>query len=110
MLYNVTMETINQPSKERKVYTVTPDPLSGARQRAITLTAELPDDLSNADVIVDASNRQAYAQGFVDELCGQIAQVRKAHSITIVSDDAMLRKRAETSAQLRDFSDRLFFR
>lgn len=104
------METINQPSKERKVYTVTPDPFSGVRQRAVELTAVLPADLSDADVVIDATNKTAYAQGFVDELCSQIAQVRKAHSLTIISDDAMLRKRAETSAQLRDFSDRLFFR
>lgn len=104
------METINQPSQERKVYTVTPDPLSGVRQRAVELTAGLPEDLSDADVIVDATNRKSYAQGFVDELCSQIAQVRKANSLTIISDNEILRQRAETSANLRDFSDRLFFR
>lgn len=104
------METLNQPSNARKVYTVTPDPLSGVRQRAVEITATLPDDLSDADVVIDATNRKSYAQGFVDELCSQIAQVRKARSLTIISDNEVLRKRAETSAQLRDFSDKLFFR
>lgn len=110
MLYDVTMETINQPSEQRKVYTVTPEPFSGSRQRAVTLTADLPDDLSEANVIVDASEKKGYAQGFVDELCAQLAQVRNAYSLTIISDDETLRQRAETSARLRNFSDRLFFR
>lgn len=109
MVYDVAMETINQQDK-RKEYTVTPEPFSGSRQRAVILTAELPDDLSEADVIIDASERKAYAQGFVDELCGQLAQVRQAASLTIISDDEILRKRAETSARLRNFSDRLHFR
>lgn len=109
-MYDGNMETTNQPSKERKVYTVTPEPLSGMRQAAVKLTAGLPADLSDADVIIDATNRKSYAQGFVDELCSQIAQVRSAATLTIISEDEMLIKRAETSAHLRDFSDRLFFR
>lgn len=103
------MKTNDNNVSEMRTYTVIPEPFSGSRERAVVLTSMLPEDLSNAHVIIDATDRKAYAQGFVDELCKQVAEKRQAATVTIVSNDKILRQRAETSAQLRNFSNRLFF-
>lgn len=102
------MEIINL-SQSVGSYILKPHPLSGTRQRAEDLVAELPEDFAGASVTVDASEMKAYAQCFVDELCKQILQVHQAESLTIITDNDTLKSRVEFSAQLRNFTDRITF-
>lgn len=59
--------------------------LVGARQRATNIGNKLPDDLSNHIVIVDATETEAMAQGFCDELVYQIVGLRKAKRLRVVN-------------------------
>jgi len=90
-------------------YTITLPRLIGTRSGADELVSELPDDLSNANVIVDATENQASSQGFVDQLCMQIMEVRLAKSLTVVSETGNLRRWVELSAGNRYFADRISF-
>jgi hypothetical protein len=103
------MEIINRSPQTTDSYILKPHPLSGTRQRAIDLVAELPDDFSGMTVTVDASEMKAYAQCFVDELCKQILQVHHAESLKIITENEPLKSRVEFSAQLRNFTDRISF-
>lgn len=103
------MTETNQSQQTTNSYTVTPHPLSGTRQRAEDLLWELPEDLSGVTVIVDASEMKSYAQCFVDELCKQILQVRKADLMKIVTENETFKSRVEFSAQLRNLTERVSF-
>lgn len=103
------MDIINQPPESTNSYILKPHPLSGTRQRAEDLVAELPEDFTGAIVTVDASEMKAYAQCFVDELCKQILQVHQAESLKIITDNEALKSRVEFSAELRNFTDRISF-
>lgn len=103
------MEIINQHPQSIDSYILKPHPLSGTRQRAIDLVAELPEGFSGMTVTVDASEMKAYAQCFVDELCKQILQVHQAGSLRIISENEVFKSRVEFSAQLRNFTDRISF-
>jgi hypothetical protein len=103
------MEENTLSLEQTKSYQVSPHPLSGTRQRANDFLWELPEDLSEATVTVDASEMKAYAHCFVDELCKQIVQVRNAQMLIIRSDSEKLRQQVTSSAQLRRFPDRVSF-
>lgn len=103
---NTSMETPPEPM----IHIIEPPRLSGVRSKAVTITEDLPDDLSNDTVIVDTTYTQACAQGFVDELCKQLAEVRQAKHIIFVAANARTKENAERSAKLRNFSERLSFR
>lgn len=104
------IETMNTSTETAQAeYTITLPKLVGARSSADELTAELPADLSTADVIVDATANQASSQGFVDQLCTQIMEIRLAKSLTVVNHSGNLRKWVELSARNRYFSERISF-
>lgn len=103
------MEENTQTQSEINSYTVEPHPLSGTRQRAQDLLWELPEDLSDATVTVEARAMQAYAQCFIDELCRQIVEIRKAKQLIFANANEKLRSRAEFSAELRRFPEKVIF-
>lgn len=83
--------------------------LYGTRERAAELCTQFPDDLSDVDMILDTRHLSAASQGFIDEVCKQIAEIRKSKTLVIVGASESFRKKAETSSVLRGFSDRLSF-
>lgn len=104
------MKTSMETPPEPMIHIIEPPRLSGVRTKAAEITADLPDDLSSDTVIVDATNMQAYAQGFVDELCKQIVEVRKAKNVIFVAVNERTKENARRSANLRNFSEKLSFR
>lgn len=104
------MKTSMETPPEPMIHIIEPPRLSGVRSKAVEITAELPADLSHDTVIVNATNMQAYAQGFIDELCKQIAEVRQAKQLVFVAVNDRAKANAERSANLRNFSEKLSFR
>lgn len=90
-------------------YTVTLPRLVGARQKAQELTAILPENLSKAIVVVDASGSKAMAQGFIDELCKQVLEVRFAPKLIVKSVSEHSKAYFVKSGELRGYSSRILF-
>lgn len=99
------METPPEPM----IHTIELPRLSGVRSKAVEITADFPADLSHDTVIIDTTYTQACAQGFVDELCKQLAEVRKVKHLIFVAANKRTQEHAERSAKLRNFSERLTF-
>lgn len=83
--------------------------LYGSRERAAELCTQFPDDLSDVDITIDTRHLSAASQGFIDELCKQIAEIRKSKTLVVVGANESFRNKAETSSVLRGFSDRISF-
>ena len=79
--------------------------LAGTRAAAIELTAALPQDLAGAVVRVQAADVVSAAQGFVDELCVQLLEVRRASGIVLSDPPDRVASYAELSARLRGFGE-----
>jgi hypothetical protein len=82
--------------------------LIGARSSAIDLVADLPGDLADLEVTVDASLCLSASQGFADELVKQVLEVRGAASLAVGESSAAFAKHLRRSADLRGFAGRVF--
>lgn len=75
--------------------------LVGTRGRAEQIASELASDLSSSMVTVDCADVLSGAQGFTDELCKQILEVRGARELKLVAPPASMAEYALRSARLR---------
>lgn len=83
--------------------------LAGARGRGAEIASALPGNLSDATVTVDCSELMSAAQGFTDELCKQMLEVRQASSVVFTKAPDRFRNFVLLSAKNRDFASRVSF-
>jgi hypothetical protein len=69
--------------------------------------AQLPDDASTARVTLDLSCAAALGQGFLDELCKQVLEVRGAAALDVSGATERMSMHLLRSAKLRGFPERL---
>lgn len=86
---------------------LTPPPLVGSRELAREFVAQLPDDLSNAEVTVDCAHVEASAPSFVDELVKIVLVEREARRLVLQAVPERTARYATRSALNRAVSDRL---
>jgi len=75
--------------------------LAGTRSAAQEFLSELPADLSMISVLVDCSESAVAAQGYVDELCKGILELRNAAMLTLKSPSEDVLRNALRSVNLR---------
>lgn len=76
--------------------------LVGSRSSALRLTAELPSSLETLIVAVDCSAVLSASQGFVDELCKQILEERRAEELQLLYPSERMAIHAQRAAELRN--------
>ena len=75
--------------------------LAGTRSAAQEFLSKLPADLSMISVLVDCRESAVAAQGYVDELCKGILELRKAAMLTLKSPSEDVLRNALRSVNLR---------
>lgn len=81
--------------------------LAGSRARAAELAANLPNTLEHTIVEIDVANVESASQSFVDEICKQVLEVRRAHRFVVHNASTRFAMHLNTSARLRGVSERL---
>lgn len=84
--------------------------LGGARESGAKLAESLPDELTGAQVVVDAENNVTCSQGFTDELFKQILEVRNADSVIVENWSEKIKVYATLSGVKRSYLTRILFR
>lgn len=75
--------------------------LAGSRLSAQEFLSELPDDLTMISVLIDCSYSAVAAQGYVDELCKGILELRGAAMLMLKSPSEDVLRNALRSVNLR---------
>jgi len=76
--------------------------LAGTRFAAQEFLSKLPADLSMISVLVDCSESAVAAQGYVDELCKGVLELRGAAMLTLKSPSEDMLRNALRSVNLRN--------
>jgi len=76
--------------------------LAGSRLGAQEFLSELPDDLTMISVLIDCSESASAAQCYVDELCKEILELRRAAILTLKSPSEDVLRNALRSVNLRE--------
>lgn len=79
----------------------------GSRPRAQEMLAELPDDLTGAEVRVDFRSADTAAPSFIDEIIAVVLQERNARVLKLENVAPRIARYADRSAVRRDVADRL---
>ncbi len=87
--------------------TLTLPKLAGSRDMVLRLLVDIPHDLSQAVLVVDASNLASAAPSFADQLCKEVLQTRSAHRLEVRGASERFRHFLTRSADARGLSDRL---
>lgn len=89
--------------------TLTPPAFAGMRENALPITESLPDDLSLAMVTVRTINMKSWGQGFLDELCKQLVEVRSCQHVVFETMNPRGKEYIERSWKLRELTAKLEF-
>lgn len=76
--------------------------MNGARESAERFTKDLPSDLTGCTVELDGKIMRVSTQGFADELCKQILEIRNASSLILLDVPEILSVYVLRSAKLRN--------
>lgn len=76
--------------------------MNGARSSAEVFTKDLPSDLSDCTVVLDGKIMRVTSQGFADELCKQILEIRNASKLILLDVPEILSVYVLRSAKLRN--------
>lgn len=76
--------------------------MNGARSSAEEFTKDLPSDLSGCTVELDGKIMRVTSQGFADELCKQILEIRNASKLVLRDVPEILSVYVLRSAKLRN--------
>lgn len=90
------------PESNAKIFRMELPRMNGARESAERFTKDLPSDLSDCTVELDGRIMRVSSQGFADELCKQILEIRNASSLILRDVPEILSVYVLKSAKLRD--------